>query len=42
MATKAYEEREGSLVWLKVEPMFDPIRSELRFQDLMNHVGPPP
>ena len=28
---KAYEERAGLLVHLKVEPMFDPLRSDSRF-----------
>jgi DNA-binding winged helix-turn-helix (wHTH) protein/TolB-like protein len=31
---KAYEERASALVYLKVNPSFDPIRSDHRFQDL--------
>jgi serine/threonine protein kinase/Tfp pilus assembly protein PilF len=38
---KAYEERAGLLVYLKVEPMFDPIRSDTRFQRVMKLVGLP-
>jgi hypothetical protein len=38
---KAYEERAGLLVYLKVEPMFDPIRSDTRFQRIMKLVGLP-
>jgi TolB-like protein/Flp pilus assembly protein TadD len=32
---KAYEERSRALAYLKVEPQFDPLRSEARFQDLL-------
>jgi len=38
---KAYEEREGNLVYLNVEPMFDAIRSDLRFHELVRRVGLP-
>jgi eukaryotic-like serine/threonine-protein kinase len=38
---KAYEERAGLLVYLKVEPMFDPIRSDARFHRIMKLVGLP-
>lgn len=31
--------REVSLLWLNVEPRFDPIRSDPRFQDLLNSLG---
>lgn len=36
---RAYEERHGFLVSLKVEPKFDPLRDDPRFQDLMRRVG---
>src|SRR5581483_7660787 len=38
---KAYEERAGLLVYLKVEPMFDPIRSDARFANLLRKVAFP-
>jgi len=39
---KAYEEHEGSLVYLTVEPVFDGIRSDPRFRKLVRGVGLPP
>lgn len=32
---KAYEDRAGWIIYLKVEPIFDPIRSDPRFNDLI-------
>ena len=39
---RAYQEREGSLVYMNVEPMFDSIRSDPRFKNLAHRVGLPP
>ncbi len=38
---KAYQERDSLLVFLHLEPGFDPIRSDPRFQDLVRRVGVP-
>jgi tetratricopeptide (TPR) repeat protein len=38
---RAYEERSDVLVYLGVEPAFDPIRGDARFQDLVRRVGLP-
>jgi Flp pilus assembly protein TadD len=36
---RAYGERAGLLVYLKVEPMFDPLRSDSRFGEILRMVG---
>jgi len=36
---KAYQDREGSLVYLKVEPWLDPLRSDARFADLLRRMN---
>ncbi|MFN2516766.1 MAG: protein kinase [Pyrinomonadaceae bacterium] len=36
---KAYENREYNIVLLKVDPRFDDLRSDSRFQDLLRRVG---
>jgi len=36
---KAYAQHSNTLVTLKVDPIFDPLRGEPRFQNLMRRVG---
>jgi hypothetical protein len=36
---KAYTRHSSMMVWLKVDPRFDRIRAEPRFQQLMQRVG---
>lgn len=37
---RAFEERHGFLLYLNVEPAFDPIRTDARFTELLNCMGP--
>ena len=37
---KAYQERSGGIVWLKVEPKLNPLREESRFKNLVQKVFP--
>jgi serine/threonine protein kinase/Tfp pilus assembly protein PilF len=39
---KGYEQRDDDMIYMKIEPVFDPIRSDPRFQDLIRRVGFPP
>jgi TolB-like protein/DNA-binding winged helix-turn-helix (wHTH) protein/Tfp pilus assembly protein PilF len=39
---KSYEDRCEFLVHLKVQPLFDPLRSDARFQDLLRRMNFPP
>ena len=36
---RTYEERGGALFWMKVNPLFDPLRSDARFVDLLEKMG---
>jgi len=38
---KAYVERDSDLVYLHLEPMYDPLRSDPRYVDLLKRMGLP-
>jgi hypothetical protein len=35
----AYNQREGSLIPLKIVPYYDPLRRDRRFTSLLQHIG---
>ena len=38
---RAAEAREGHLIWIGVDPIYDPLRSEPRFGDLLRRLNIP-
>jgi len=38
---KAYEENDSSALWLKVDPQYDSLRSDLKFKDLLRRMAFP-
>jgi hypothetical protein len=36
---QAYEERSAQLIWLKLDPTFDSIRLNPRFEELLRRIG---
>ena len=38
---RSYQERKPKMVWLNVDPLLDPLRSDPRFHDLVRRVGLP-
>jgi hypothetical protein len=39
---KAFQERSTLLTYLKMDPRFDPVRSDPRFKDLLRRMNFPP
>ena len=38
---KGYEERNDDMIYMKIEPVLDPVRSDPRFQDLIRRIDFP-
>ena len=39
--TKAYESRDPQLIWIRVEPQLESLRSDPRFQSMLRRMGIP-
>jgi hypothetical protein len=39
---KACDEREGQVIWLKVDPTLDNLRTDPRFTQILKDMGLPP
>jgi len=37
---RAYQERATPLAWMRIDPRFDPLRDDPRFQSLMHRIFP--
>jgi hypothetical protein len=38
---KCYREHEPRLLWLRSHPLFDPLRTDARFQEMLDRLGLP-
>ena len=38
---KAYEDRQAQMIYIQIEPVLDPLRSDPRFQDLVRRMNFP-
>jgi len=36
---KGVQERSGQILWLRIEPLFDPLRSDPRFDEMVRRMG---
>jgi hypothetical protein len=36
---KAYQEQSAIMLWLKIHPLFDSLRNDSRFADLVRRIG---
>ncbi len=38
---RGYEDHEVDMFWIKVEPLFEPLRNDPRWQEMLDKVGFP-